>query len=372
MASADALASNEAFARLLRGGDTEGYSKVDSPRFFSFPADHGPHPEYRLEWWYYTGNLETQKGRHFGYQLTFFRMSLTPKPVKRASKWGTNQMYMAHLALTDVETKRFYRFERKSRGALDLAGAITQPMKVWVENWEVQGLDGSIYPPMRGASQALAEEFLDLYAAEDDVSVDLMLRGGKPIVFFGDNGMFQRSAEAEVGSYYYSLTRMPSMGTIRIAGESFHVQGLSWLDREWGTRLLGTSQAGWNWFALQLDDEREVMFYQLRKNDGSTDPKSHGALVSVDGEAQILTPSDIQLDVLSYWQSPLDGTRYPSRFRMQIPSFQLDLTIEPYLEDQELSLSMRYWEGAVKVSGTGGGQPVSGSGYVELTGFSRK
>ena len=357
------------FIKLLRDADISGFPKVLSPRAFSFPADHGPHPEHRLEWWYYTGNLETETGRHFGYQLTFFRMSLSPQPVKRVSKWGT-QAYLSHFALTDVENQRFYAFERKSRGAVGLAGAQAHPFGVWVEN--CFALDGSELPKIRPGVELAEGERMYLSATEDEVAIDLMLARGKAPVPVGDKGMSRKSEEAGNASYYYSLTRMPTTGTIRIAGKTFQVRGTSWLDREWGSSLLGKDQAGWDWFALQLDDEREVMFYLLRQCDGGASPFSRGVFVRADGSSCPLTLEDIQIDVLNHWQSPISGTRYPARWRLHIPAEGLTLAIEPYLGDQELNLSMGwYWEGAVRVSGTNNGQPISGSGYVELTGFGK-
>ncbi len=361
--------SGNNFITLLQSHDISGFPQAFAPRSFSFPADHGPHPEYRIEWWYYTGNLETETGHHFGYQLTFFRVSLTPQPVNRASQWGTNQTYMAHFALTDVEAQCFYAFERTSRGALGLAGALAQPVSVWVDNWFARELDGHISPPMQSAGLTFSDEWLYLSAAEDEVGLDLLLQRGKPIVLQGDKGLSQKSAEPGNASYYYSLTRVPTRGTIRVAGKTFQVQGLSWLDHEWSTSQLGTEQVGWNWFALQLSDGSEVMFYQLRKRDGSLDPFSRGIRIHADGSTHPVPLQAIQIQILADWRSPISGTRYPARWHMGIPSERLELTIKPYLANQELNLTMRYWEGAVQVSGVSDGQPVSGDGYVELTGF---
>ncbi|MCZ6681466.1 MAG: carotenoid 1,2-hydratase [Candidatus Poribacteria bacterium] len=361
--------SADAFMQLLQRPDKSiGFPKNADPRIFSFPADHGPHLDNRLEWWYYTGNLETQSGRHFGYQLTFFRLALTPKPAQRESKWATNQTYMAHFALTDVEQKSFHAFERKSRGAVGLAGAQSQPFEVWVDSWSA--VDGSQPPKIIPGIARTEGTFMYLSAAEGDIAINLLLEGGKPVVLQGDNGRAQKSAEADAVSYYYSLTRMPTTGTIGIDGKTFQVKGLSWLDREWGSGLMGKDQVGWSWFALQLSDAREIMFGTLRERDSRVSPFSRGVLVHGDGEVRALTLSDIQIDALDYWQSPKTQIRYPSRWRMHIPSEQVMLVIEPYLADQELNLSMGgYWEGAVKVTGTSRGKPVGGNGYVELTGF---
>lgn len=351
-----AIESMPAFTDLLRGDETLGFARALEPRPFSFPSDWGPHIEYRIEWWYVTGNLETENKRHFGYQLTFFRLALTPKPAQRESAWGTNQIYMAHFALTDVEAGQFYAFERFSRAALSLAGANAQPFEVWLENWSISGTDGAVLPMQLGATQ-------------ENVAVKLTLESAKNVALQGNKGLSNKSAEAGNASYYYSLTRMPTQGTIQIDGNSFEVKGLSWFDHEWSTSALGKDTVGWDWFSIQLDDGREIMFYLLRQQDGRASPASDGVLISTDGSTRRLTRDAVQIVVRSHWQSPLDETRYPSRWRMDIESEGLSLDIKPYLANQELNLSVRYWEGAVQVKGTSFGQPVSGNGYVELTGY---
>ena len=344
------------FTDLLCGEEAIGFAHAFEPRPFSFPADWGPHAEYRIEWWYVTGNLETENKRHFGYQLTFFRFALAPKPEKRESAWGTNQIYMAHFALTDVEATQFYAFERFSRAALSLAGAKAQPFEVWLENWSVRGTNGDVLP-------------MQLHAVQENVAVNLILESAKNVVLQGNKGLSNKSEEAGNASYYYSLTRMPTQGTIQIDGKTFDVKGLSWFDREWSTSALGKNTVGWDWFSLQLDDGREIMFYLLRQRDGHASSSSDGVLISADGSTRQLTRDAVQIAVLSHWQSPLDETRYPSRWRMDIKSEGLSLAVKPYLANQELNLSVRYWEGAVQVKGTSFGQPVSGNGYVELTGY---
>jgi predicted secreted hydrolase len=341
------------------GSGAADFARATAPRAFAFPQDHGPHQEYATEWWYYTGNLDTAEGRHFGFQLTFFRFGLAPKPPQRASDWATSNIYMAHFALTDVDGGKFYAFDRFSRGAAGLAGAQGQPFRVWLEDWSAEGQTPSALP-------------MRLRAEQDAAAIDLTLAGGKPAVPQGDRGLSQKSAEAGNASYYYSLTRMPTSGTIRAGGQVFEVTGLSWMDREWSTSSLDQNVAGWDWFALQLSDGREVMYYQLRDKAGGATPFSSGTLVAADGSAQHLGRDDVRLEVLGTWQSPRSGGRYPSGWRLQVPSAALDLRVTPYLQDQELSLATVYWEGANKVEGTAGGQAVGGSGYVELTGYAEQ
>lgn len=343
-------------AELLSGGNTAGYARAYDPRTFSFPADHGPHPEYRQEWWYFTGNLATRQGRRFGFQLTFFRIALTPAPVVRDSAWAASQAYMAHFTVSDIAAGRFHAFERFSRAALGLAGASAQPLRVWLEDWSAAGTGEDGLP-------------LRLRAAQDAVAVDLTLASLKPPVLQGERGLSRKGPVPGNASYYYSLTRMPTRGLIRIGSESFEVEGLSWTDREWSTSALGEDQIGWDWFSLQLSDGREVMLYQLRRRDGITDPFSSGTLVRADGSSRRLGPADVELRTLAHWQSPDTGTRYPSRWALHIPDEELELEVAPYLAGQELNLSVRYWEGAVQAQGRSRGHSVTGSGYLELTGY---
>ncbi|MDA8220018.1 MAG: hypothetical protein M0Z94_20645 [Dehalococcoidales bacterium] len=348
-------------AEVLGGANTSGFATASAPRQFAFPADHGPHPEFRNEWWYFTGNLETAEGRHFGYQLTFFRTALSPESPARESEWATNQVYMAHFTVTDVETGQFHAFERFSRGAVGLAGAQAQPLRVWLEDWSVAA------PP--GATGQEPQPPLRLQAAQDGVAVDLSLESLKPVVLQGDAGLSQKGAEPGNASYYYSLTRVQTSGTVAVGGQSYQVDGLTWMDREWSTSALSEDEAGWDWFSLQLGDGRELMYYQLRRKDGTVEPFSGGTLVLADGSVRRLGPGDVAVEVLDHWTSPRDGASYPAKWRLRVPSAQLDLELTPYVADQELDVTVRYWEGAVRAQGTSAGSPVAGSGYVELTGY---
>ena len=338
------------------GGDAAGFARALAPRVLSFPRDHGPHPEYRSEWWYYTGNVQTVSGRHFGFQLTFFRSGLVAQMAARESAWATPEVYMAHLALTDVETGRFYAFERFSRASLGLAGARAQPFQVWVEDWSAraQNLDGL---PMR------------LQAEQGEISIELQLHSAKPVVLHGDRGLSQKGPEVGNASYYYSLTRMPTQGTIRVADKTFQVSGTSWMDREWSTSVLGKEYRGWDWFGLQLSNGSDLMFFQLRRADGQPDGFSSGTLVRPNGETLRLEQTDVRIEVDAYWRSPHSGGRYPARWRFQIPAERLVFELRPYVADQELPLSIRYWEGAVMIHGQADGRPLRGHGYVELTGY---
>lgn len=346
-----------AVADALGGASAEGYARALAPRPFVFPDDHGPHPDYRTEWWYYTGNLEAAGGRHFGFQLTFFRIGLSPPAAeRRASAWASREAYMAHFALTDSAGRRFSAASRLSRSALGLAGAQAQPFKVWVEDWSAEGVAGSATPVV-------------LRAAEDDVAIELTLGSAKPPVLQGEGGLDRKSGEPGNASYYYSLTRMPARGRVTTGGASFEVSGLAWMDREWSTSSIGPDLVGWDWFALQLDDGRDLMLYRLRRADGSADRFSGGSLVGADGSSRRLGLDDFRIEALDTWTSPRGGTRYPSRWRVSLPRERLDLEVIPRLADQELALAVRYWEGAVMASGRAAGRPVTGVGYVELVGY---
>jgi predicted secreted hydrolase len=349
-----------AVSAALGPGDDAGFARALGPRAFAFPADHGPHPAFRTEWWYYTGNLETAGGRHVGVQLTFFRTALAPPArgasIARASAWGASQLYLAHFALTDTAAGRFYASSRLSREALGLAGARSRPFRVWLEDWSAAGEDPGGFP-------------VRLRAADGDVAIDLVLERGKPVVLQGDRGWSRKGPEPGNASYYYSFTRMLAHGTVRVGTESLAVSGLAWMDREWSTSALGPELGGWDWLALQLDDGRDVMVYRLRRRDGAPDPHSAGILVAADGTPRPLAREDFALEAIDHWTSAASGVRYPSRWRLSIPGAELRLEITPRVAGQELVVGPRYWEGAVRIQGSAGARPVSGQGYVELVGY---
>ena len=359
------LSCNQAFADApgeppsqlaeLLGSDADaGFERALSPRIFAFPEDHGPHPGFRNEWWYVTGNLDDEGGRRFGFELTVFRFALTPTVSESISAWRTNRVYIAHLAVTDAEDEGFYVAQRYSRGAVGLAGAQAAPFRVWIDDWEI-------------AEQAHTRAWR-LRANDAAIGIDLELQASKPPVLNGIDGLSQKSADPDNASYYYSITRMQTDGRLRIGARDYTVSGLSWLDREWSTSALAANQVGWDWFALQLDDGAELMFYGLRQSDGSWDSASAGTFVDADGVATHLTADDADITVLDDWASPAGGT-YPARWLLQVPRFGLELTVTPVIADQELFTTVRYWEGAVDVAGKRNRLPVNGRGYVELTGY---
>lgn len=341
------------------GGDTTGYSRADEILELQFPRDYGAHEDYKTEWWYYTGNLWADTGQRFGYELTIFRSALKPVPPTNtvaSSKWATNQLYLGHFGLTDVDGGDFYSFERFSRGAAGLAGAASGPYRVWLDNWEISAQGDELFPKR-------------LQAFDGPVSIDLTLQTAKPIVLQGDQGLDQKGEEAGNASYYYSFTRLPSIGTVTIGDQIFAVTGSSWKDHEWSTSALGPKEIGWDWFALQLSDGRDVMFYQLRETDGSASAFSNGMLVEADGTYRQIIAEDVSLTATGSWTSPHSNVTYPSGWRLDYAAEDIVLTITPVMEDQEMNVSVRYWEGAVDVTGRSANQEVSGHGYVELAGY---
>lgn len=339
-------------------GDTTGYARASGARVFRFPEDHGAHPSFRTEWWYLTGNLHTEDGRRLGYQLALFRSALSPDAPEGDGGWSTRQAWMAHLALTDPDGSGFRAFERFSREALGLAGASADPFRVWLEDWEIRSAPGAA-----GGVPGFPAE---VRAAQDDVVLELRLEPDKGVVLHGEGGLHWKDPAGASASYYYSLPRLGTTGTVRVGGERLPVEGLSWLDREWSTSSLPEGVSGWDWMGLQLDDGRDLMVYRLRSRGGAERLRG-GTLVERDGRAVPLAAEDLELGVLSRWRSPLDGAEYPSVWRVRVPSAGLDLFVHPLVPAQELDLSYRYWEGAVDVKANAAG--TAGRGYLEMTGY---
>lgn len=337
---------------------SEGFARATEPIALKFPQDHGPHPDYQTEWWYYTGNLQTNDGRRFGYQLTFFRRGITANLTPTGSDWRTNQIYFAHFAVTDAQANVHNASEMYSRGAAGLAGAAGEPYHVWIENWYAQGLNPD-------ASN------VHLFADDGKMSLDLNLDAVKPPVLHGNQGLSQKTDEVGDASYYVSFTRMPTQGTLKINGATFSITGTSWFDHEWGTTGLGPNAVGWDWFSIQLNDNREVMLFQIRNKDGSIEPLSSGTLVEPDGTFKHLQKNDVKISPLDTWTSPVSQGKYPGKWQISSRVGDFDLTLTPLIADQEMQISFTYWEGAVNIAGTSNGAPVQGQGYVELTGYAK-
>lgn len=344
----------------LSGATDDGFARAYAPRPLVFPADHGAHPDYRTEWWYFTGNLADAQGNDYGYQFTVFRSSLTAHQPERTSDLATNQVYMAHFALTDGPTGEHVGFERYSRGAGGLAGAQGEPVfAVWLEDWSVRQTAEGV---MQLQAQAVTQEGIT-------AALELALTETRPPVLHGDAGLSQKGPEPGNASYYYSLIGLETKGDFRLGERSVQVTGHSWMDHEFGTSALSANALGWDWFSLQLDDGTALMFAQIRTEDGGALGQFEGTWVRPDGSRQTIGIDDFTLEVLGQWTGPTDGITYPSGWRVRFPAQELELELIPLVRDQEMTMSFVYWEGAVTAAGTQGGVPIGGRGYVELTGY---
>ncbi len=334
-------------------------------RTFSFPQDHFSHPEFKTEWWYYSGHLYSQDKKSYGYQLTFFRTGLNREIKNQKSKWTIQDLYFAHLAITDESKKKFGYLEKISRGSLGEAGALPfkageKTFRIWVENWSVEG-----------AGTAMQSH--SLKAGNKNFGIELMLAPEKKPVIHGQNGISQKAEGEGYASHYYSITRLKTEGKVFLQNKEIPVQGISWMDHEFGSSQLREYQAGWDWFSLQLENGMDLMFYQIRWKDGKVDPYSSGTIVFPDGTNKHLTRKEFQIEVLDRWKSSKSGAVYPAKWKIKVPGDQIELTLSPTVKDQELitkeSTLVTYWEGSVKVEGKYQGTSSSGMGYAELTGY---
>ncbi len=339
------------------------YPSVTGPCGLEFPRDHRSHPAYRTEWWYYTGNLRSSSGKGLGFQLTFFRTRLSPPGVEGSrpenpSAWRTDQLFLAHAAVSDLGSRRFFHDERVARGAVGLAGVEQQDglITIFLGRWSA-----SIGPEHR------------LVAEAPSFSFDLTCRPLRPPVLHGQQGYSLKGKRGESASCYYSFTRLETSGFFSIGARTEAVKGTAWMDHEFSSAPLEEDLTGWDWFSIQLNDQTELMIYLLRHPDGSHSRASSGTFVKPNGESTHLAQEDFKVDILNRWASKRSGATYPSKWRLRVLPQDLELTVEPNLSDQELmttrSTQVTYWEGSVSVSGRSGGKPVEGVGYVEMTGY---
>jgi predicted secreted hydrolase len=339
--------------------DPGAWREALAPRTWQFPADLGAHPAYRTEWWYFTGNLTDGGGNRYGYDLTFFREGIRPQPADPRSPWSLRDLYLAHFTVTDAAKRHFFMDERVSRRGPGLAGARTDGLDVHLLDW----------------SAKQEGKHISLRAKSGRVELSLLLTPEKPPVLHGEKGLSRKGPAPGQASYYVSSTDLRTAGSLReAAGEAPVVLGgASWFDHEFGSNQLAPDQAGWDWFGLHLSDGRDLMFYGLRRIDGTFEPASSGTMVDARGRGRFLPLSAVRVEVLDHWRSPKSGASYPSRWRISVPAGRLDLLVRPILADQELvtggSTGVTYWEGAVEGRGTSAGQPITCTGYVELTGY---
>lgn len=344
------------------------FSIATAPYQFRFPADHGSHPSYQTEWWYFTGHLRAPGGRRFGYEVTFFRIRLRQKDIARAtrllgrSRWRGDQVYAGHFAITDQNGGRFFHAERVARSALGLGGAAVGKLAVNADTWS---LDGT---PLSGA-----RERMQLHADDGTTRLDLTQVALKPPAVHGHDGVFRKGSCPSCASHYYSYTRLSTQGTLIYAGQTLRVSGTSWMDHEFGTDQLLSEEIGWDWMSLQLDDGRELMLYLFRRPDNTIEPQSSGSLIARDGRVQPLSLSQFRMKATGRWHSPHTRADYPSGWHVQVPSASIDVNVTPVLADQELVLraTPSYWEGAVDVRDARTSRS-RGQGYVELTGYAER
>ena len=326
---------------------------------FEFPRDHFSHPEFQVEWWYFTGNVHSDNGRRFGFELTFFRNAVAGAPPPGDSPWDIDHIYLAHLALSDVDDGQFHKFERLNRGGPGLAGIDQETARIWNGNWEVRWLR---------PTEPLGP--LRLRAYSEDFSIEFDLEPRKPPVIQGVDGVSQKAAGAGKASHYVSYTRLATSGGITVGAERFEVEGSAWMDHEFFTNSLAPGQAGWDWVSAQLDDGSELMLYRMRLQDGSTDPYSSGTYVAADGRAVHLALEDYSMTPGRVWTSPSTGGAYPIAWTLRVPRFGIEVELTTPLDQQEVvsrtPASPSYWEGAVDLEGS-----HTGVGYLEMTGYDK-
>lgn len=332
---------------------------------FEFPKDHFDHPEFATEWWYYTGNLSDDSGRPFGFELTFFRQAAAQALVHAVTEtpvWNLDQIYLAHFAVSDLQGQAFFHTYRLNRAGPELAGISQKEGRYWNGNWQVRFLDGSGRAELRTVT--------------NEAVLQMTLEPRKAPVVHGRNGISQKGTDPGNASHYISFTRLAAMGTLTWKGKSYSLHGLAWMDHEFFSHRLEDSEAGWDWFSIQLENNEELMFYRLRKKNGLGDPYSSGTFVDHAGGSHFLDAKDFVLEPAgATWTSPKTHATYPIAWRLRVPSLGLDLAQTTPLAAQELDgkegEGPTYWEGAVRYVGTRDGQPIKGSGYLEMTGYDR-
>jgi predicted secreted hydrolase len=326
---------------------------------YEFPRDHFNHPDFQTEWWYYTGNLRSTDGHRFGFELTFFREGIS-RSLKDSSAWDVRDLYLAHLALSDLDGGRFYQNERTNRAGPGIAGVSETDRRIWNGNWRIQ---------WRGEEQ-------ELEAVDERFTLRFALHSAKPPVIQGERGVSQKAEGRGRASQYISLTRLLTSGQIEMSGTKFNVTGLAWMDHEFFTSQLAPNQVGWDWLSIQLDDNTELMVFDIRCKDGSIDPHSSGTFVDSVGRSAHLRETDFSLVATgATWTSPATQATYPVHWRISIPKLNMELDAATTLPSQELTGKSRlipnYWEGAIRVAGHKGPSATAGYGYLEMTGYDR-
>ena len=329
---------------------------------FAFPRDHGSHDQFRTEWWYYTGHLESAKGRRYGFELTFFRVGVVaPDGSPQATAWDLRNLSLAHFAITDIDGQKFRYYEKLNRSSPYTASAAPGRLDVFNEAWRATTTSDGAWR---------------ISAAENGDRIDLVLRTHKPPAIHGENGISVKATGAGYASHYYSMTRLIASGTVAVNGRKPEsCTGLAWMDHEFGSSALRENQQGWDWFSVQLDNDAELMLYQIRRSDGTPDVTSSGSLITSDGEVIHFEHDQFVVKPLGSWKSRQSGATYPMGWSVSVPSFGISLRLDSLLDNQELitrrSTQVTYWEGAVEATGSFQNVSVKGTGYVEMTGYDR-
>ena len=344
-----------ALAVAALGAGADSYRAALPGYRYEFPRDHFNHPNYQTEWWYYTGNLRSADGHRYGFELTFFRHGENRQATK-PGVWDIRDVWLAHLALSDIDGGRFFHSERMNRAGPGLAGAELSAARVWNGNWQARW---QLDPESQGGVRAI-----DLDGVDARFSLRLSLRPLKAPVIHGIDGVSQKGAGRGQASHYISYTRLRAQGEVAVEGKSIAVEGLAWMDHEFFTHQLGQDLAGWDWFSLQFDDGAELMVFRLRRKDGTGDPYSAGTYIDPQGLARHLRYRDFSLTPGETWTSAATGGKYPVAWSVRVPSCRIEASIRTRLPQQELTGKASYWEGAIEV---GGSRP--GVGYLEMTGY---
>lgn len=334
-----------------------GFAMADGSRLLTFPEDFGAHDDFRTEWWYYTGNLQTPEGRHFGFELTVFRVGLLPPTVAipTDSKWYNRSLYFAHFAVSDIASEHFYAFERYSRPGPGLAGAQGDPYRVWLEDWNIVERSSGVYR---------------LQAEQAETALDLTLTDEMGVVLHGENGYSRGGENISNAAYYYSQPRLRADGFVQVDGVHYPVSGLAWKDHEFSSGVLDENQIGWDWFSLQFEDGPALMLFQLRERGGGISSSSSGTFIAKPGIPQPVQNTDFEIIVLDEWRSPHTHGLYPAAWEIRLKEPNCVLEVHPWMADQEIDFpEVTYWEGAVHFEGICNGTPARGNGYIELTGY---
>lgn len=336
----------------------EAYAQAQPGQTLAFPRDHGAHPEYRIEWWYLTANLEDEAGRAWGLQWTLFRTAMaapdeqrTAADTDQANPWQEGQVYMAHFAVAAPEAHRaFQRYARGGdHGGMRQAGVQAAPFAAWLDDWRLESLGEGWVPLQVRASQA-------------GVAVDLRLDSDRDLVLQGEDGFSQKHPGGG-GSWYYSHPWLQAEGTVTFDGQTATVRGQAWLDREWSSQFLQSDQQGWDWFALHLDNGEKLMAFQLRSKHGA--PYRHAVLLAANGSRRTASSEDVAFSVLR--RASVAGREVPVAWALHWPAADIDLEVEAGLDAQWMDLDFPYWEGRVVVRNADGSD--AGVGYLEMTGY---